>query len=492
MRASNLRSGDSTGSNVPHNSSKPSFNQRNPLASENKWVMLILYALLTISDGIIWVSFWPILHEGKTYFGVSSLLIFTLSMMYVIVFILFAPLAGQATDKKNLRYGILMGSFLNFLGAVIKVIPAPIRMDGTVGYIFTFVGSIIGGCAHSFILILPPKLAQNWFNPQTRITCIALCVIFQNIGVSFGIILAPVFGKTRAGVGLLLLFHFIMGLLVFILELIFFISEPTTPPSRSATNSIDPHQHFCTGLSRAYSPALLQRSISSLLQTNGFSLTAVSFGLIIGAQTAIWVTLTVPLLDKSKRFLSTDDMLVFNFAGIIGALSAAAIVDGSLLTHRQMSLGSYFGFSIFLVFFCISVIFEQESAIMLCCLLTGMFTSALLPTLHDLILEITYPAPQTLASSIPLFVGQIWTLVFISINFRLELVGEYGPVAFLAGSSTLGLLAFVAAKNAECRRQEYEKSALTGQNEGSLELDGTGALNFFSLDDSDALESRTV
>eukprot|EP00954_Amorphochlora_amoebiformis_P001313 100685-Amorphochlora_amoeboformis.AAC.2 len=135
---------------------------------KNRWVMLLLYGALTISDHIFWVSFWPITSRGKEFFGVSDTLVFMLSMIYIIVFIVFAPIAGQVVDHLGLRYGVLSAALFNFFGCLVKVIPAPFSLGGKSGYVFTFLGHILGGVAHSFILILPATLAQNWFDSKTR------------------------------------------------------------------------------------------------------------------------------------------------------------------------------------------------------------------------------------------------------------------------------------------------------------------------------------
>eukprot|EP00466_Bigelowiella_natans_P000501 jgi/Bigna1/66421/fgenesh1_pg.1_\ len=478
----------------PRENALPNRSSSSPPCS-SPWIMLGLYCILAIMDHVIWVSFWPIVREGQVFFGVGRVAIFMLSMIYVVMFIVCAPLAGQAVDQNGLRYGILMGSFLNFLGSLIKVIPAPFSMNGITGYVFNFAGNVVGGIAHSFILIIPPTLAQNWFDSKHRVTCQAISIICYEIGVTVGILVIPKIGSSD-NVSLLLLMLFMGSLFVYIIELIFFVGKPPTRPSLSSvTTSSRANRRStscCSKFLRAYSFSELTKTTYALSRTNGYLLTLLSFGVATGVQNAIWVVLGVNTIMSTTEFLSANVLLIYTFVGVLGALFSAWAIDCGRFTHRATALYAYLGFAASLLLFSVCLAQKSLDGALFSCAVMGVFSSALTPSTFDLLMEITYPAPQAIATSLPLVVGQLWTLIFVWGNFFIQRKSFYAPALFLAVTAFVGATLYISADNTDYRRRDYERDAASGRvaagqpsHTGLMELDTKASLQFFTLEGLD-------
>eukprot|EP00470_Lotharella_oceanica_P016753 CAMPEP_0170192120 /NCGR_PEP_ID=MMETSP0040_2-20121228/53340_1 /TAXON_ID=641309 /ORGANISM="Lotharella oceanica, Strain CCMP622" /LENGTH=375 /DNA_ID=CAMNT_0010440377 /DNA_START=449 /DNA_END=1576 /DNA_ORIENTATION=- len=344
-------------------------------------------------------------------------------------------------------------------------------MNGTVGYAFTFLGHLVGGIAHSFVLIIPPKLAQNWFPPSLRVTAQAACVGFNQLGVTIGIFLSPVISDSDDRISLLLLLQFIGSMLILILELIFFKGVSPIPPSLSATQ-LPPQTSgggICPTCNEIFKLNQLQKTIAALFRIPGYALTVLSFGVGVGGYYAIWVVLSLHDLMSSVEFLSTSALLIYNFVGVLGALTAGQLIDRSIVSHRFVALGAYGGFAGSLLLFSLCLLSKNDSAVAMSCALMGIFGSALSPTTIDLLMEITFPAPQVVATAVAYVVGHLWGLIFIWGNIEMQHLKYYAPGLFLAVTAALAFPCFAIADNQECRRRNYELRTAQGGVQGQLE-----------------------
>ena len=84
-------------------------------------------------------------------------------MVFMIVFIPGIFPASYLVDTKSLRTGFILGAVLNAIGAIVRVLPWPfydISDIAPYSFIPVAVGQTITAMAQTFILGLPPKLAQ--------------------------------------------------------------------------------------------------------------------------------------------------------------------------------------------------------------------------------------------------------------------------------------------------------------------------------------------
>ncbi|GAB5365988.1 hypothetical protein AAMO2058_001105900 [Amorphochlora amoebiformis] len=419
---------------------------------KNRWVMLLLYGALTISDHIFWVSFWPITSRGKEFFGVSDTLVFMLSMIYIIVFIVFAPIAGQVVDHLGLRYGVLSAALFNFFGCLVKVIPAPFSLGGKSGYVFTFLGHILGGVAHSFILILPATLAQNWFDSKTRVLAQGLCSTLSQIGITTGVFLAPAIGYSKGRIALLLLLQFLGSIAILIIELIFFVGEAPVPPSSSIQRSANPPLPFPQYLSLRR----LRNTLFTLLRIPGFFGTSLAFGVAKGAYYAIWVVLSLRDRMYDSESHSANVLLIYLFVGVLGTVVWCSIIDRTVLNHRSVNILIYCGFTVSLLLFCASLLMDNFALVGVSGAFMGFFGSAVSPCSIDLLVENTFPGPLALTSATALVIFQVCSLVFIWVNFEMTAVQKYAPGIFLSIAAAFSVPLLTGSENSHLRRRDYE------------------------------------
>ena len=84
-------------------------------------------------------------------------------MIYMIVFIPGIFPASHIVDNYSLGAGFRIGALMNVLGAVIRVLPWPfysISSSAPYSFIPVFIGQTICAAAQTFIIAMPPKLAQ--------------------------------------------------------------------------------------------------------------------------------------------------------------------------------------------------------------------------------------------------------------------------------------------------------------------------------------------
>lgn len=108
----------------PINSRKSSNNVRPKkekfVVEKKRWYMFIIYGLLMMSTGIIWISLSPVIDIVRDLYGANDYIVVMISVLH---FALFTPgMIGAIIyyNKYNLRYGLIIGSVLQAIGAGMK------------------------------------------------------------------------------------------------------------------------------------------------------------------------------------------------------------------------------------------------------------------------------------------------------------------------------------------------------------------------------------
>ncbi|CAC5391656.1 FLVCR [Mytilus coruscus] len=219
-------------------------------------------------------------------------------MVYMLAYI---PLIFPSTwllDKKGLRVVIICGSFLNAVGAWIKV--ACVNPDRFALLMF---GQSVCSVAQIFILGIPARLAAIWFGPNQVSTATSLGVFGNQIGAAVGFLLPPLLVKYSPDIDLVssrlyTLFYIGAGVttVLFLLVLVIFKKEPPQPPSRAQWLAVRnaTSQHYGKSLLR-----LLKNRRFLLLghqkEAGEIGLTVVIAGIGGDILAGVW-------LDKTKTF----------------------------------------------------------------------------------------------------------------------------------------------------------------------------------------------
>ncbi|VDP14722.1 unnamed protein product [Soboliphyme baturini] len=139
-----------------------------------RWIVLILFCLLSMSNSFQWIEYATIGHIVTRYYNVSYSTIDWMSMIYMVCYIPLIMPATWVMDRYGLRLVVILGAFGNCLGSWVKCASsAPNRL--AIG----FFGQTIVGMSQIFILCVPPRLAAVWFGP-TEVSLATSIGVFGN------------------------------------------------------------------------------------------------------------------------------------------------------------------------------------------------------------------------------------------------------------------------------------------------------------------------
>ncbi len=149
-----------------------------------RWVILVVYALITAVLEVHWVNFAPITGEAARFYGVSPLEIGFLSMSFMLVYLVVCIPASYVIDTYGIRIGIGIGAVLTGMFGLLKgLYAADYQM-----ILFCQIGLAV---AQPFILNAITKVAANWFPLDERATAAGLATLSQFIGIILAMVLTP-------------------------------------------------------------------------------------------------------------------------------------------------------------------------------------------------------------------------------------------------------------------------------------------------------------
>lgn len=299
-----------------------------------RWLMLAIFCVLSFSNAVLWITFSPVATLCQTFWATSSSAINALSLVYMAVFVPGCFLASWIVDSKSLRMGVALGAILNAVGAAWRVLPYPFTfLPGTHPYSFpaAMTGQTVCAAAQTFILAMPPKLAQNWFGERERVTATAIGALFNQAGVAYvacipavlcptnltdmkfcsvGFVMGPaVMQNDPNRLPLLMAIQAAISLLALLLCVLFFRSSPPTPPSVSAASTV------------GVNFTLLQ-SLRTVMVQPAFIILLVSFG--IGTGSFYAVSTVIDYLSSALSYSTAD-------SGLFGLLIVAVGMAGAII-----------------------------------------------------------------------------------------------------------------------------------------------------------------
>ncbi len=85
-----------------------------------RWVVLLVFALISAVIQIQWLTFAPIAREARLFYGVSALAIDFLSLIFMGVFVIACIPASWVIDKFGIRTGLCTGAVLTGIFGLMK------------------------------------------------------------------------------------------------------------------------------------------------------------------------------------------------------------------------------------------------------------------------------------------------------------------------------------------------------------------------------------
>ncbi|XP_012589655.1 PREDICTED: feline leukemia virus subgroup C receptor-related protein 1, partial [Condylura cristata] len=387
--------------------------------SRRRFAVLLIFSLSSLVNSFQWIQYSIISNVFEGFYGVSSLHIDWLSMVYMLAYV---PLIFPATwllSTRGLRVSSLLGSALNCLGACVKCFSVGPHL-----FWVTMLGQCLCSVAQVFILGLPSRIASVWFGPKEVSTACATAVLGNQLGTAIGFLLPPVLvPNTQNDTSLLA--HNIrtmfygtaaVSTLLLILTFIAFKEKPRYPPSQAQAALQDsPPEEFS-----------YKQSMRSLLRSFPFLLLLISYGIMTGAFYSVSTLLNQMILKhyEGEEVNAGRIGLTLVVAGMVGSILCGLWLDYSK-TYKQTTLMVYLlSFVAMLVFtftlhLHILVVFITGGVL-------GFFMTGYLPLGFEFAVEITYPEPEGTSSGLLNASAQVFGIFFTLIQGKLVL--HFGPM----------------------------------------------------------------
>ncbi|KAF3823312.1 hypothetical protein GH733_010748 [Mirounga leonina] len=362
--------------------------------SARRFVVLLIFSLYSLVNAFQWIQYSIISNVFEGFYGVSSLHIDWLSMVYMLAYV---PLVFPATwllDTRGLRLTALLGSGLNCLGAWIKCASVQRHL-----FWVTMLGQCLCSVAQVFILGLPSRIASVWFGPKEVSTACATAVlgnqlltglVILQLGTAVGFLLPPVLvPNTQNNTDLLAcnistMFYGTSAVATFLclLTVIAFKEKPQYPPSQAQA------------VLQKSSPAeySYKKSIRNLFRNIPFVLLLITYGIITGAFYSVSTLLNQMILTYYKTTLI---VYILSFLGMV-------------VFTVTLDLGH------------IAVVFVTGGVL-------GFFMTGYLPLGFEFAVEITYPESEGTSSGLLNASAQIFGILFTLAQGKLT--SAYGPRA---------------------------------------------------------------
>jgi len=205
-------------------------------AYKRRFLMIILSLLLCITNAYQWIQFASVTDKLTKFYGISNLQVNLLSIIYFCVYVTMIIPATKIIERKGLRYSIILGASLNFLGAAIKCA----SIDEEYGFHIALFGQFFSGLACLLIFNIPPEIASTWFRSEevSRVVSCEVCSCFMGNSIAFFVptlVVGKLIEKSEIANGFFTLYFGAAAITgtILILTILFFEESPPYPPSLS-------------------------------------------------------------------------------------------------------------------------------------------------------------------------------------------------------------------------------------------------------------------
>ncbi|KAM6980825.1 solute carrier family 49 member A3 [Aplochiton taeniatus] len=455
-------------------------NQLKPLVFKvykRRWFILFVLCVLNCSNAMLWLTFAPVADQSAQYLQATLDQINWLSLVYMVVAI---PLSLGATwmlDTLGLRITLILGSWLNMLGAALRLVGVLQSPDPGVSYSVVMTGQTLCAVAQTLVYFSPTKLAALWFPEHQRATANMIASMSNPLGLLFANILSPLVVGMNNNLPLLMLVYTIPTVLACLLATVGIRSSipPTAPSASAETSNSEP---FFQG-------------IKQLMKNKAYMILLVCFGSGVAAFTCFSSLLEQILCVRGY----TNDFsglcgALFILFGIVGAALLGVYVDKTKKFMEATKINMSFAALACIAFAVVSQMREQEVAVATVCSLFGFFGFSVFPVAMEMSVECSYPVGEATSAGLVFISGQVQAVIYMVLLQGLTVQLADSPystcstggdaalswrtsVLVMAGLWTLFSSFFILFFNTRYRRLEAENQGPPGKK---LEDDNHGPL----------------
>ena len=356
--------------------------------------MLATFSVLSFSNGLNWLTYASIVKYAADFYNVTISDMNYATIIFFIGSVLGSPFAMFVLDTLSLREAVWIGSILNFVGTLIRILTVflvpPFVQTAYVGFVFAMIAQFTVSLAQSYFLFAPPKVAAVWFSEGERVVANTITSLSNVVGIGMSMLIAPSIVKTTENLPILLGITAVPALIGLLMALLGnWMKRPPFPPSPSSEEG----KKTWEGLK------LLVRNWQFLFLCVVWSVAAGVFN---------------AFLALTPQFLCPFGYTEW-FSGVVGACMIFSGLAGALIFGFIVDRTKWFdevskGVMVVTVLASIYVLEvfrlpNQPWLIASAFVLFGFFALILMPVFSELAIEITYPVAEGTCS------GILWTSV---------------------------------------------------------------------------------
>ncbi|XP_070832744.1 solute carrier family 49 member 4 [Chaetodon trifascialis] len=380
-----------------------------------RWLVLTLFSLLGLMQGMVW-NFWgPIQNSAVRAYGFTKSDIALLVLWGPVGFVPWL-LFMWLMDKKGLRASLLLSAFFMLLGAALKSIQLT---DAHLRRWLIHGGQLLNGLAGPTIMSAGPFLSTTWFGPDQRATATAVATLFSYLGGAASFVIGPLVvpapNETQAGTTMaaavsdssirdriqLVMYAELAAIAVlFVAVLLYFPSRPPMPPSVAAASQ----------------RLSYRSSICRLLSNLRFLMIAVAYAVPTGV-IAGWTGVLDMVLTPAKVSQVDAGWIGFwsTIGGCVFGVAMARFADsirGMLKLILVLMLAGASLSSTWFTLTCLSRVTHLPSTAAILytsCILVGIFINSSVPIFFEIFIETVYPVPEGITCGVVTFLGNLVT-----------------------------------------------------------------------------------
>lgn len=424
-----------------------------------RFFILLMYGICSMEKSFQWINLSAITNKVSLYYGVDNLAVNWTSVLFMITFIPLVLPTGWLIERIGLRKAVLIGSTGITLGAIIKCFAcAEDRF-----YVIIW-GQIVVSLSEQFIFCIPARIASVWF-PDSQVSLATGFGIFGNqCGIALGFlvpqaILRGLETRQEIGVGLYQLFLWtaIVAFVTWIVLLIFFDDQPKHAPGAARFQKIlEEREQRDLALGFVDEMKLFGRTLKELLKDNNSNFLVVAYGINVGTVYALQTCLNQMIAGsdwaQANEIVGTSGLIII-FSGMCGALFWGHLCD---LTHRYILINRILCLASLLsvLMFAFTLKLYNEYYLYGASSFMGFMLIGYTVAGLDTIVELTYPIPEMVSTSVMNLSPQIFG---IAITFLCSAIVDHYDSdlanGFLLGCLLLGLI-FTLLINEQLKRQK--------------------------------------
>lgn len=386
-----------------------------------RYLILLMYSICSMEKSFQWINLSTITNKVSLYYGVDNIAVNWTSVLFMITFIPLVLPTGWLIERIGLRKAVLIGSTGIALGAIIKCFSC--EQDR---FYVVIIGQIIVSLSEQFIFCIPARIASVWFPDHQTSLATGIGIFGNQCGIALGFLIpqALLHGletRDEIGIGLYRLFLWtaIFAALTLVVLLFLFDDAPEHAPGAARLRKIYEERNRREEQRPLRAELKLFGGIlCQLISDRNIALLIAAYGINVGSGYAIQTLLNQLIAgsdwDSANSIIGIAGMMVIVF-GMIGALFWGHLCD---ITHKYLLINKvlYIGAIFSMILFGVTLRLYNEILLYAACALLGFHLIGYTVAGLDTIVELTYPTPELMSTSVMNLSPQIFgtPITFIS------------------------------------------------------------------------------